>query len=57
MSRLTYTVEAIAEEVGKSPDYVRALIRDNKLAAKRLGKTPLVLTDEFQEFLKSLPDA
>lgn len=54
--RLVYTLEALAEECGKSTDYIRDLIRDNKLAAKRLGKTPLVLTSEWESFLESLPD-
>ena len=55
--RLAYTLDALAEETGKSPDYWRDLIRDNKLAAKRLGKTPLVLTSEYEAYLESLPDA
>lgn len=54
--RLAYTLEALAEETGKSADYFRDLIRTNKLAAKRLGKTPLVLTSEWESFLEALPD-
>lgn len=55
--RHAYTVEAIAEETGKSPEYIRALIRNNYLPAKRLGKTPLVLAADFEAFLESLPEA
>jgi len=55
--RLAWTVDAIADELGKSPSYVRQLIRDNKLPAKRDGKTPIVLHDAFAAYLESLPDA
>ena len=56
MSKLAWTVDAVADELGKSPSYVRQLIRDNKLAAKRDGKTPLVLTDSLRAYLDGLPD-
>ncbi|MFC9559911.1 hypothetical protein [Agromyces sp. NPDC056965] len=55
--RHAYTVEAIAEETGKSKEYIRGLIRDNKLPAKRLGKTPLVLAADYEVFLELLPEA
>jgi excisionase family DNA binding protein len=54
---LVYTVEEIAEQTGKSAEYIRALIRNDQLPAKRFGKTPLVLADDFAAFLASLPDA
>ena len=54
---LVYTVEAIAAETGKSDEYIRGLIRNNKLPAKRFGKTPLVLAADFAAFLEALPDA
>lgn len=55
--RRAYTYDAIALEVGKSPEYIAALVAGGKLAAKRFGKTPVVLADEYQSYLESLPDA
>jgi hypothetical protein len=56
--RLAYTLEALAEETGKSRDYWWGLIfKEHQLGAKRLGKTPLVLASEYESFLESLPDA
>lgn len=57
MTRLAYTIEALASECGKSESYIRQLIRDNELPAKYLGRTPLVLTEDWAAFLGSLPDA
>ena len=57
MTRRAYTYEAIAEETGKTAEYIKTLVHDGKLAAKRLGKTPLVLADEYESFLEALPDA
>jgi len=57
VSRRAYTLEALADETGKSVSYWQELIRDNKIAAKRLGKTPLVLTSVYEAFLDSLPEA
>ncbi|MFE6965670.1 hypothetical protein ACFVAJ_11165 [Agromyces sp. NPDC057679] len=56
MTRLAYTIEALAAECGKSESYIRQLIRDNYLPAKRLGKSMLVLTEDWAAFLDSLPD-
>lgn len=55
--RRAYTVEAIAEEIGKSPSWVRQQIRYNYLPAKLAGKTPLILADDFEFYLRTLPDA
>lgn len=52
-----YTVAAIAEEIGKSVAYVEDLVRDNKIAAKKVGRTTLILGSAFDDFLANLPDA
>lgn len=54
--RLAYTIEDLAAECGKSESYIRQLIRDNELPAKRLGKSTLVLTADWAAFLDRLPD-
>jgi hypothetical protein len=52
-----YTVAAIAEEIGKSVAYVEDLVRENKIAAKKVGRTTVILGEAFEEFLMNLPDA
>lgn len=54
--RRAYTVEAIAEEIGKSEDWVRGELRANRLAFKRAGKSPIILGDDYQTWLETLPD-
>ena len=55
--RRAYTVPALAEELGKSTSYIDELIRDNKIAARKIGRTTLVLADDYETFLTSLPEA
>lgn len=52
-----YTIERIAAETGKSAKYIRDLIRNSHLPAKKLGQTHLVLAADFEAFLEALPDA
>jgi hypothetical protein len=55
--RRAYTVPALADELGKSESYIEGLIRNNDIAAKKIGRTTLVLADDYEVFLSSLPDA
>lgn len=55
--RRVYTLAAIAEEIGKSVTYVEDLVRQNKLPAKRVGRTPVILAEDFEAYLEALPDA
>ena len=55
--RRAYTVPALAEELGKSVSFVEGLIRNNHLPARKIGRTSLVLADDYEAFLASLPDA
>lgn len=52
-----YTIAALADEIGKSVAYVEDLVRDNKIAAKKVGRTTLILAEAYDTFLASLPDA
>lgn len=52
-----YTVPALASELGKSESYIEGLIRDNRFATRKLGRTTLVLEAEYEAFLLSLPEA
>ena len=52
-----YTVPALADEMGKSESYIEGLIRDHKIAARKLGRTTLVLAEDYEAFLSLLPDA
>ena len=55
--RRAYTVPALASELGKSESYIEGLIRENKIATRKLGRTTLVLADEYEAFLLRLPEA
>lgn len=57
MSALAYTLPQIAEQLGKSERWVRDLITDRQLVAKRAGKSLIVLADDYASFLERLPDA
>ena len=54
--RKAYTIEAIAAETGKSPHYIRGLIRENRIPARALGQTALVLAADYEDFLERLPE-
>ena len=55
--RRAYTVPALAEEMGKSVSFIEDLIRNDRIAARKLGRTTLVLADDYQAFLDALPEA
>lgn len=55
--RRAYTVPALADELGKSESYIEGLIRDHRIATKKLGRTTLVLAADYEVFLGLLPDA
>lgn len=55
--RRVYTVAALAEEIGKSPAYVEDLVRNNYIAAKKVGRTTIILAEAFDDYLETLPDA
>lgn len=55
--RRVYTVPALAEEIGKSVAYVEDLVRDHKIAAKKVGRTTIILAEAFDDYLETLPDA
>jgi len=55
--RRAYTVPALAVELGKSESYVEGLIRENQIAARKIGRTTLVLAADYEAFLERLPEA
>jgi hypothetical protein len=56
--RRAYTVPALADELGKSVSYIETeIIRKNKIATRKLGRTTVVLADDYEAFLLSLPEA
>jgi hypothetical protein len=55
--RRAYTVPALADELGKSESYIEGLIRDHKIVARKIGRTTLVLADDYEAFLLLLPEA
>lgn len=55
--RRAYTIQAIADELGKSTSYVDQLIRDKYLVARKVGRTTIVLAADFEAFLEQLPYA
>ncbi|MDR6907514.1 excisionase family DNA binding protein [Agromyces sp. 3263] len=55
--RRAYTVPALADELGKSESYIEGLIRENRIAARKVGRTTLVLADDYETFLEQLPEA
>jgi excisionase family DNA binding protein len=57
MSTLAYTLPQVADQLGKSEHYVRGLIRDSKIPAKRVGKSHVILAADFLVFLEALPDS
>jgi excisionase family DNA binding protein len=48
--------EAVTYLGGTSESGVRRLIRDNKLAARKLGKNVVILREELDRFLDQLPE-
>jgi hypothetical protein len=54
--RRAYTVPALAEELGKSESYIEGLIRESRIATRKLGRTTIVLADDYEAFLSELPE-
>ena len=52
-----YSVKQAAAAIGRSDQYVRNLITNGDLAAKRDGRVIYVMPSELDRFLNSRPDA
>lgn len=52
-----FTVVEAANYIGKSPSFIRALKRDNRLPAKRDGKSLIFLREDLDFYLNELPEA
>jgi excisionase family DNA binding protein len=52
-----YTVPEAASYLGKSPSFVRQLKRDNRLPARRDGKSLIFLREDLDLYLDALPEA
>ena len=52
-----YTVPEAAEYIGRSASYVRQLKRDNRLPARRDGKSLIFLREDLDFYLDELPEA
>ena len=55
--RLAYSVDEIAEATGLCQALVRRRIRQGALPARRDGARVLVLHDDLQDYLRTLPPA
>ena len=52
-----FTVPEAADYIGRSASYVRQLKRDNRLPARRDGKSLIFLKEDLDFFLDQLPEA
>lgn len=52
-----FTVAEAAAYIGRSPSFIRALKRTNRMPAKRDGKTLLFLREDLDRYLDALPEA
>lgn len=52
---LAYTVPELADSIGRSAAFVNDHIKDGNLIASYPGVQPIILTEEAQRWLKSLP--
>lgn len=57
MSAPAYTVPALVSILGKSESYIEDLIRNHKIVARKIGRTTIILADDLEAFLLSLPEA
>ena len=57
MKRLGYTIAEFAELSGLGRTKIFEAIRDKKLRAKKFGRRTIILEEDANEFLNSLPDA
>jgi len=55
-SRLAYSVDRFCEDTDTGRSKVYELIRAGKLRAKKLGSKTLILAEDADRFLASLPD-
>lgn len=53
--RHAYSVQEVAAAIGKSPQFVRNLITDSRLAAKYDGRAQFILPTELDRYLNNLP--
>jgi len=54
-SRLAYTIDEAAAATGYSASTIRTAIRRNNLLARYANTKPVILIDELQDWLRSLP--
>jgi excisionase family DNA binding protein len=55
LEKLSYSIRELAEATGLSVDSIYKAIRDKDLTTKKFGTKPLVLREEAERWLKSLP--
>ncbi|MFF1828974.1 hypothetical protein [Paenarthrobacter sp. NPDC058040] len=53
--KLAYSFEEAAVATGYSIDTIRRAVRANGLVARYANSKPVILTDELNEWLQSLP--
>lgn len=56
MGRLAYSIDRFCEETDTGKSKVYELIRTGKLRAKKFGSKTLILAEDAENFLASLPD-
>lgn len=54
---LAHTLEDVAQHLTISVRHLRRLIRTGQLKARRIGSRVIVLNDDLQSYLRSLPSA
>lgn len=52
---ISYNYDEAAAVIGIAPTKIRALVRDNKIVARYLGKDVLIEHTELVRFVESLP--
>jgi excisionase family DNA binding protein len=52
-----FTVPEAAIYIGRSPSFIRALKRNNRIPAKRDGKALIFLREDLDRYLDNLPEA
>lgn len=56
LTRIAYTIEDAAAEVGLSPRYIREEIYTGRLKAKAAGTKLIVRRADLEEWVDALPD-
>lgn len=57
MSKLALTIQEAVSVSGLSRSRIYRLLRDRKLQARKSGNRTLILVEDLERFLKSLPSA